>query len=222
MRPTLPPSDGSGILSIWNDIKPDDDSFYERWYMGQHFPERLGVPGFLRGRRYRAIKADRTYFTFYDLENPDVLFSEPYITRLNAPTIWTQSMMSNWGPMFRTVCQRVRRKGSAIGGFAAVARWENPVDLPLDLADRVLGALTDPRIVAVDHWRATSRQNEATVEASTRPTADRTITAALIAEATSEAGIEAAAAAIPRLVAPAAGPSVVGLYRLIALQDAGS
>lgn len=40
--------------------------------MTEHFPERLGVPGFLRGRGYRAIDADRTYFTFYDLESPEV------------------------------------------------------------------------------------------------------------------------------------------------------
>ena len=27
-------NDGRGILSIWNDYPPDDEDFYERWYMG--------------------------------------------------------------------------------------------------------------------------------------------------------------------------------------------
>lgn len=219
--PTYPPaSDGCGILSVWNDIETGSEAFYERWYMGQHFPERLGVPGFLRGRRYRAIEADRTYFTFYELATADVLFSADYLARLNAPTVWTQTMMRNWGPMFRTVCERVRRKGSAIGGFVAVARWERPVDLPLDLTDRALAALDNPAIVAVDHWRATTRQNDATKEANTRARPDENITSALIIEATSEAGITAAKAALPGITSSAGAPDAIGLYRLIALQDA--
>jgi hypothetical protein len=96
------PSAGTGILSVWNEYPAADVEFYERWYMTEHFPERLGVPGFLRGRRYRAIDADRTYFTVYDLENPDVLFSSAYIARLNDPTAWTQRIMGRWSSMFRT------------------------------------------------------------------------------------------------------------------------
>ena len=213
-------NDGRGILSIWNDYPPDDEDFYERWYMGEHFPERLSVPGFLRGRRYEAIEADRKYFSFYDLENADVLFSPAYMARLNAPTAWTQTVMKSWGSMFRTVCERVRRRGHSVGGYVAVARWEAPASHPLDLADRVMAALDDPGIVALDHWRATERQNNATTEAKARPIADRTITAALIIEATRESSVIKAAAALPGLVGAGPAPSAIGLYRLIALQDA--
>ena len=216
-------NDGRGILSIWNDFPPEKEDFYERWYMGEHFPERLGVPGFLRGRRYEAIQADRKYFSFYDLENADVLFSDAYLARLNAPTAWTQTVMTSWGAMFRTVCERVRRHGDAVGGYVAVARWDGlngGADLPLDLADRMLAALDDPGIVAVDHWRATVRQNDATKEARSRPNADSTITAALIIEATRESSITRAAAQLPKLLGPSPAPSAIGLYRLIALQEA--
>ena len=159
------PTYARGVLGIWNDVASESEAFYERWYMGEHFPERLSVPGFLRGRRYLAINADCKYFTFYDLESTDVLFSEAYLARLNAPSAWTQSMMRSWGSMFRTVCERVRRKGDAVGGFAAVARWDGPVQLPLDLADKVQAGLVDASVVAVDHWRAAARQNDATKEA---------------------------------------------------------
>ncbi len=213
-------NDARGILSVWNDYPPDAEDFYERWYMQEHFPERLGVPGFLRGRRYEAINADRKYFTFYDLENADVLFSPAYLARLNAPTAWTQSIMKSWDAMFRTVCERIRRRGTAVGGYAAVARWERPVALPLDLADRIMAGLDDPGIVAVDHWRATTRQNEATREAQTRPTADKLISAALIIEATRERSLMRAAAELPKLLGTALAPDASGLYRLIALQEA--
>ena len=93
-----------GILSIWNDMDVEHEDFYEQWYMNEHFPERLGVPGFRRGRRYEAVEADRMYFSFYELDSPDVLFSEAYLARLNAPTAWTQRIMSVvLKGMFRTV-----------------------------------------------------------------------------------------------------------------------
>ncbi|MEZ5851107.1 MAG: hypothetical protein R3D68_10725 [Hyphomicrobiaceae bacterium] len=211
---------GGGVLSIWNDMAPEAEEFYERWYMTEHFPERLAVPGFLRGRRYVAIDADRKYFTFYDLESPDVLFSKAYLERLEAPTVWTQTVMRSWSNMFRTVCERVRRKGDAIGGFALAARWEGATDLPVDLADRIAAALTDPRVVAVDAWRATSEQNAGSKEASTRATPDATISAALVVETTSEGALTAVRDALPQLLGDLPGPGAVGLYRLIALQDA--
>lgn len=219
--PSRSPSNfARGILGIWNDIAPDAEAFYERWYMREHFPERLGVPGFVRGRRYKAIRGDRKYFTFYELETPEVLFSGGYIARLNAPTAWTSTIMRSWGPMFRTVCERVRREGEAIGGVVAVARWDTKVDLPVDLASRVMTTLNDPAVVAVDHWRATERQNDATTEANARPKADQSISAALIIETTSEPSADAAASTIFALSATNTPPSYVGIYRLIALQDA--
>lgn len=220
MSTRTPPGYARGILSIWNDIAPEIEDFYERWYMTQHFPERLGVPGFLRGRRYQAIDADRKYFTFYELEAPDVLFSPAYVARQNAPTAWTATVMRSWGPMFRTVCERVRRKGDAIGGFAVAARWEGPASLPIDLADRLFSALDDPAVVAVDHWRAAERQNETMQEATLRPTADKTIGGALLIESTREDGLAKLAARLPGLLGAAPPPAAVGVYRLIAAQDA--
>lgn len=212
------PSRARGILSIWNDIAPELEDFYERWYMSEHFPERLGVPGFLRGRRYEAIEADRKYFTFYELEHPEVLFSEPYLRRLNAPTTWTETVMGSWGDMFRTVCERTRRRGDAVGGYAAVARFEVPVDLPIDLADALMAELADPAIVAVDCWKATARQNETTAEARRRPNPDRIISAAIVVEATRSTSMQKAAGRLSQLVKASTAPRI-STYRLIALQE---
>ena len=129
--------------------------------------------------------------------------------------------MGSWGAMFRTVCQRVRRRGVAVGGYVAVARWETPASLPVDLPDRLFAAHDDHGVVAIDLWRATERQNEASKEAQTRPIADKVISSALIIEATREANMRHAAAALPRLLGVTTpAPSAVGLYRMIALQDA--
>ena len=214
------PNAGTGVLSVWNEYPADEADFYERWYMTEHFPERLGVPGFLRGRRYRAIDADRTYFTFYDLASPDVLFSAPYLARLNDPTAWTQKIMTRWASMFRTVCRREARVGTAIGGFVAVARFEGPAVISRGQALDLKQRLGDPGVVAVDIWRATAEQNDQTKEASARPEADRWITGAVIIETTSEAAARRARDRLPELLGPSAKPATIGIYGLIALQDA--
>lgn len=219
MQAARAPLKGTGILSVWNDIAADAEDDYERWYMAEHFPERLGVPGFLRGRRYAAIEADRKYFTFYDLESPRVLFSEAYLARLNAPTPWTRRIMGHWGGMFLTVCERVARQGDAVGAYVAVARWDAPVTLDAPLAARLLERLADPAIVAIDVWRASTRQNASTAEAATRPAPDKTITGAVVIEATRVASVEKAAAALSRMLAPVPTPDAIGIYGLIALQD---
>jgi hypothetical protein len=214
------PSAGTGILSVWNEYPPEDAAFYERWYMTEHFPERLGVPGFLRGRRYRAIDADRTYFTFYELESPEVLFSGAYIARLNDPTAWTRRIMGGWSSMFRTACRRVVRVGDATGGFVASARFEQPVAISRGQARQLKERLDDPCVVAVDIWQATAEQNAETKEASARSEADLWISGAVIVEATSEASARRAKSLLPELLGVDAASASIGVYGLIALQDA--
>ncbi|MFV0298930.1 MAG: hypothetical protein ACK5JT_22740 [Hyphomicrobiaceae bacterium] len=214
------PDTGHGILSIWNDYPADDLDQYERWYMTEHFPERLGVPGFLRGRRYRAIEADRTYFTFYELTTPGVLFSEAYLERLDDPTAWTTHAMQNWGSMFRTVCHRTARAGHAVGGFAAVARFDGPVNISRGQAAHIREQLADPRVVAVDLWHAASEQNAPTREASQRREADLNITAAILIETTCEKSARDARERLPDLLQGNTTPPTTGIYQLMAIEDA--
>jgi hypothetical protein len=208
-----------GILSIWNDMDAEHQDFYEQWYMSEHFPERLGVPGFRRGRRYEAVEADRRYFSFYELDSPEVLFSDAYLGRLNAPTAWTQRMMSVWKGMFRTVCERVEREGKALGAYVVVGRWEVPVTPRPGLAASIRQGLEDPSVVAVDVWRAFERQNAATQESQQRGTPDRMITAAVLAETTRLASAAKVVKLLPASLRNLPAPSSIGLYQLIAIQD---
>ena len=51
---------GRGVLAIWHTITPEGEAEYWRWHDREHIPERVGVPGFLRGRRYRSLSAPST------------------------------------------------------------------------------------------------------------------------------------------------------------------
>jgi hypothetical protein len=84
---------GRAALGIWMTIDAAKADDFNAWYPRQHLPERLSVPGFLRGRRYVAVDATLPYFTLYELASPDVTTSAAYLERLNAPTDWTRRVL---------------------------------------------------------------------------------------------------------------------------------
>ena len=83
-----------GILAIFNNVAPGREAEFEEWFQHEHLQERLGVPGFVLGRRYEAVRGDRRYFNFYVTRSADVLDSADYRARLNNPTPMTRLVMS--------------------------------------------------------------------------------------------------------------------------------
>ena len=43
---------GQGAIAMWWDIAPDRRAEFEDWHTHEHFPERMGIPGFQRGSRW--------------------------------------------------------------------------------------------------------------------------------------------------------------------------
>ena len=118
-----------GILAIFNDCRAGREAEFEAWFQGEHLLERLAVPGFLFGRRHRAISGTAGYFNYYLVETPDVLTSKPYLERLDHPTPMTRTIMSEvFVNMNRTVCRRVARRGGFRGAFTVTARFSRPPD----------------------------------------------------------------------------------------------
>lgn len=127
---------GCGILAIWNDCAPDESEGYERWYLGEHLVERLGISGFRWGRRYRrVVGAPDTlpeYMTYYEAESADVLTSPEYLARVNDPTPETHRIMTRvFTNMNRTICRRADGAGAIRAAYTvAVAATEGEaVDL---------------------------------------------------------------------------------------------
>jgi len=131
-----------GILAIFHDCRAGHEAEFEAWYQGEHLIERLAVPGFLFGRRYKGVARTPGYFCFYLVETPEVLTSKPYLERLDNPTPLTRKMMSDvFVDMNRTICRRLERRGHFRGAFAVVARFGGRQD------DKALAAALD-RLVA--------------------------------------------------------------------------
>jgi len=108
---------GKGLLAIWNGITTETEAEFVRWHIQEHIPERVGLKGFLRGRRYVAERGHPKYFNFYETETAQVLESPEYRARLNAPTPWTQAVVKDFRDTSRTICDVVTSQGRGEGAW---------------------------------------------------------------------------------------------------------
>jgi hypothetical protein len=144
-----------GILAIWNDARPGREQEFETWFQGEHLEERLGVPGFLFGRRHRAISGANGYFNFYLTQTPAVLTSKPYLERLDNPTPMTWTIMSEiFINMNRTVCRRAYRHRGFRGAYAVTVRFGTAPDEAVLKAEIVRLAADPARVVNGEIWIA--------------------------------------------------------------------
>jgi hypothetical protein len=115
---------GQGALIFWHDIGDGADADYEAWHSHEHMKERLGVPGFLRGRRgLRAEPEGPQYLILYEVEDVSVLTSAPYLARLNDPSPWTRRVVANFTNTNRTIARITVSAGSGLGTFMLTARF---------------------------------------------------------------------------------------------------
>jgi hypothetical protein len=113
---------GQGVLAIWHAMTPEGDQDMIRWHNTEHVAERVGVPGFLRGRRYVHLQAPRSYFDLYETRDADTIRSAPYIERLNHPTPWTQRILPHFRGTFRIGCRVTASSGRGQGSALITVR----------------------------------------------------------------------------------------------------
>ncbi len=115
---------GEGTVAIWHDIAPEGRAAFYAWHGEEHMPERVGIPGFLRGRRYVAMAADLEFFNLYEAQSPEVLKGSDYQGRLNAPTPWTCETVRHFRRVSRSICRVAATFGRGHGGLAATWRYD--------------------------------------------------------------------------------------------------
>ena len=117
---------GQAVVAIWNGIAPEGRTEFYEWHNREHMPERVGIPGFRRGRRYIAKYGTPEFFTLYEADSAEVLVGQDYLNRLNNPTPWTQRVPPTF---FRDTVARhlpgealARRRAGRLDADAALRR----------------------------------------------------------------------------------------------------
>ena len=205
---------GEAVVAIWNGISPEGRDEFYAWHLHEHMPERVGIPGFRRGRRY--IADDGTtfpeFFTLYETETMQVLQGQDYANRLNAPTPWTMSATAHFQDTFRSLARVVESHGPGMGAALLTIRFD--IDEIEALLPLLRAAAATPRVCGA-HLCTADRDASAvkTAESRDRPGIHEPPSQFLLLEAT---GAEALAALLPdaALLAAGASNSIRGIYRL--------
>ena len=114
---------GTAFLALWNDVAAEHDREYNCWHTFEHVPERVGIGGFVSGRRYAARERDDDrYFTLYELEGIDVLSAPEYLDVVDRPTEWSSSMRGSFRNFLRHPCVTMFTSGQGIAGSIATFR----------------------------------------------------------------------------------------------------
>ena len=114
---------GKATLGVWNEVDPAIEDSFNDWYVREHIPERVSVPGMLRGRRYRADVGTPRYMALYEASTLDVLTTGHYRWQLDHPTPWTSYVMPGFRVAQRGICDVLATAGDGIGGVATVIHF---------------------------------------------------------------------------------------------------
>jgi hypothetical protein len=113
---------GSAAVVIWCDVAAEARGEFEDWHTREHMPERLAIPGFLRGTRWRS-EPPGSFFILYELDSPATLEGPAYLARLNDPTPWSRKMMPHHRNMVRSLCRVRERYGEGLSQATATIRF---------------------------------------------------------------------------------------------------
>lgn len=120
---------GTHVLLICHDFSGTDESDFNEWYIREHMPERVALPGFNRGRRLRSVDDGPKYLAFYEVTGAGALSSEAYL-----------KLVRNFDPRSRQFVPR----------FASAARTVSVVRASTNLGDGgvigLIGFEADPAI----------------------------------------------------------------------------
>jgi hypothetical protein len=117
---------GEAVVAIWNGIAPEARAQFYDWHTNEHMPERVGIPGFRRGRRYIAADADTApeFFTLYEADTMQVLQGSDYANRLNNPTPGTRTTTAQFRDTSRALSRVIVSHGPGLGGVLLTIRFD--------------------------------------------------------------------------------------------------
>jgi len=126
------------------DIVQDAIAEHDDWHTHEHLPERLSIPGFLRGTRWVALQGQPRYFVVYEVEQLATLTSSAYLERLNNPSPWTSKMMPHYRGMTRGFCTVAGNFGLGVGHAGLLIRFKPATEMASALRNGLLQDILPP------------------------------------------------------------------------------
>jgi len=113
---------GTAAMLLSFDVAAEAVAEHDDWHTQEHLPERLSIPGFLRGSRWIGTQGQPRYLVLYEVAALATLTSAAYLERLNHPSEWTRRIMPHYRGMKRGFCAVSGGFGSGLGHAALLVR----------------------------------------------------------------------------------------------------
>lgn len=125
---------GKAVMINWSDVAPEHRPAYYEWHSREHMVGRVAIPGYQRGRRYIAARAQRDFLVLYEVDDLAVVTGADYLAKANKPsplTLRTTPFVKN---SVRGLANVKASLGIGTGGYALTLRFD-----PRDGAEDELG-----------------------------------------------------------------------------------
>ncbi|RXN83633.1 hypothetical protein C7R54_25470 [Achromobacter aloeverae] len=210
-------------MAMWWNMADSMRSEFEDWHTHEHFPERLGVPGFLRSTRWTDAHGGAGVFVIYELDTHAVLSSAAYLGRLNAPTPWSRKLMPYHQDMVRSQSHVLATYGSLTARHALTVRLmadgaRGVERLCAGLREALACLPGQAGLTGAHLFRHEAPEIAQTTEQKIRKAPDQTVDAVVLLTGYDEAALRAAAAGhlneTALIALGAIGAPAVNLYTL--------
>ena len=104
-------STSKGLMAFWSSFDEPHLMRYLEWHNCEHMAERVSIPGFQNGRRYRVEGVDGRFLMFYETRDSAVLGSDAYLHALNNPTPWTKEALTYFRDPVRNIYELIGLSG---------------------------------------------------------------------------------------------------------------
>ena len=115
---------GKAVMINWSDVAPEHRPAYYEWHSREHMTGRVAIPGYQRGRRYIAARAQRDFLVLYEVDDLSVVTGADYLAKANKPsplTLRTTPFVKN---SVRGLANVKTSLGIGTGGYALTLRFD--------------------------------------------------------------------------------------------------
>jgi hypothetical protein len=115
---------GQAVMINWSDVAPEHRPAYYEWHSHEHMVGRVAIPGYQRGRRYMAARAQRDFLVLYEVDDLSVVTGPDYLAKANKPSSLTRRTTPFVKNSVRGLANVRASLGIGTGGYALTLRLD--------------------------------------------------------------------------------------------------
>lgn len=97
------PAQVGAVLLVGLSVPAEREEEFHAWYNTEHVPYLSAVPGVLRARRFEPVDGSNKFLAVYELDDPQVPYSEAWSKAANTP--WSARQRTYYDRWLRTISQ---------------------------------------------------------------------------------------------------------------------